>query len=397
MSANEALNALSTTDASNTPNDGDSVGSTLDDELRSIKANIARAGRFEGTATVTAAATLPVTLLSKSLPVDGSAGGSTTLTLPAAATAGNGFLFYVFKSGTQNNVIIDGNGAETIDGATTFTLSAQYSGLFLLCDGAGWGTFRDDRKPIRRESYGLVPSLNATDPTNDIDFTAGACWDTTNTNWIVVSALTKRADAAWAAGTNQGMIDTGSFTTLTTYYFWAILHTDGTTDILMSTADTWAGVTKPTGYTTGQLIHALPAVAGPRWLEVTVTEDEVQLRAISSVYTSTSLTTNVAVTITIAGQVPKLSMGRFIVQANASSPASTIHGFVGDTSKSGGSYTASGYWSGSTFGTYQVRGWSSVLVDSSQQVAGGMTWNAGNDSYTLFVVGYTFTRRFAGT
>ena len=333
--------------------------------------------------------------------------GLTTFTFDAVANLGTDWSVCIVNN-TGGTITLDGNAAETINSAATQTVIDGESRV-VICDGtelymagdiSGYSLTSHVHAAdlgLRGTNYGLVPSHNATDVTNDIDFTAGSCWDTTGASYITVAALTKRADAAWAAGTNQGMIDTGSFTTLTTYYFWAILHTDGTTDILMSTADTWAGVTKPTGYTKGQLIHALPAASGPRWLEVEVEEDEVQLQVNTSVYSSSSLTTNVAVTITIGGQVPKLSMGRFIAQANASSPASSIAAFVGDTSESGGSFVASGYWSGSTFGTYQVRGYASVLVDASQQVAGGMTWNAGDDTYTLYAAGYTFTRRFAGT
>ena len=75
MSANEALNALSTTHASNSPAGGDNIGTTLDDELRSNKGNIASAARWEVTATITAASTIPVTAMHKLVPCDGSAGG----------------------------------------------------------------------------------------------------------------------------------------------------------------------------------------------------------------------------------------------------------------------------------------------------------------------------------
>lgn len=149
MAANEALNALSTTDASNTPAGGDTIGATLDDELRSIKANIARAGRWEVTATVTAAATLTETVLHKVVPVDGSAGGTTTITLPTAGSAGTGFATMLLKVGAANNAIVDGSGAETIDGAANYTLTEQYESVVLVCDGAQWfATSRGNRKTM---------------------------------------------------------------------------------------------------------------------------------------------------------------------------------------------------------------------------------------------------------
>lgn len=137
MAADEELNALSTTDASNTPAGGDTIGSTLDDELRSIKANIARAARWEVTATVSAAATLTETVLHKIVPVSGSAGGATTITLPTAGSAGTGFAVMALKTDTANNVVLDPNGS-TIDGAANYTMTQQYETVVMASDGAAW-------------------------------------------------------------------------------------------------------------------------------------------------------------------------------------------------------------------------------------------------------------------
>jgi hypothetical protein len=64
-------------------------------------------------------------------------------------------------------------------------------------------------KIIGRDSTGNVPS-NGTDATNDIDFSAGSKRDSTNTYTIVAaSAMTKRADATWAAGTGNGGMASG--------------------------------------------------------------------------------------------------------------------------------------------------------------------------------------------
>ena len=138
MAANERLDELSTTDASNTPAGSDVVGSSLDNELRSIKANIARSAREESTATASAAATLAVTVLNKIVPVSGSAAGSTTITLPAAATAGAGFRFTAWKTDNTNNVIIDANGAETINGGADYTMATQYEAAQFVTDGTSW-------------------------------------------------------------------------------------------------------------------------------------------------------------------------------------------------------------------------------------------------------------------
>jgi hypothetical protein len=65
--------------------------------------------------------------------------GVVTLTLPAASSAGAGFRFFAKKTdATANAVVLDGSASETIDGATTFSLSRQYDYVGVICDGTTW-------------------------------------------------------------------------------------------------------------------------------------------------------------------------------------------------------------------------------------------------------------------
>lgn len=64
-----------------------------------------------------------------------------TVTLPTAAdNTGRIITIKKVDSGT-GTVIIDGEGSETIDGATTLTLYTQYDVATLQCDGSNWHTF----------------------------------------------------------------------------------------------------------------------------------------------------------------------------------------------------------------------------------------------------------------
>lgn len=84
--------------------------------------------------------------------------------------------------------------------------------------------------------HGLTLSNNVTDATNDIDIAAGTARDSTDVTNMIGSALTKRLDAAWAVGTNQGGLDTGSIAN-TTYHVWLIKRSDtGVVDALFSTS-----------------------------------------------------------------------------------------------------------------------------------------------------------------
>lgn len=64
--------------------------------------------------------------------------GTCTLSLLAAATAGNGFAIAVRNSG-NGTITIDPSGSETVDGDATLSLAARES-CVLVCGGSGWKT-----------------------------------------------------------------------------------------------------------------------------------------------------------------------------------------------------------------------------------------------------------------
>ena len=70
--------------------------------------------------------------------------------------------------------------------------------------------------------YGCTLSNNSTDATNDIDITAGAWADSTNTVIMRPSAQTKRLDADWAAGTGNGFRNSGAAIANTTYHIYVV-------------------------------------------------------------------------------------------------------------------------------------------------------------------------------
>lgn len=73
-----------------------------------------------------------------------------TLTLLAAATAGDKFYFYVRHSGAVSTVLtVDGNSSETIDGALTLTMFSGEVRL-LICDGSNWISIEIERPTFGR-------------------------------------------------------------------------------------------------------------------------------------------------------------------------------------------------------------------------------------------------------
>lgn len=106
---------------------------------------------------------------------------------------------------------------------------------------------------------GLILSNNATDANNDIDIASGLATVSDGSNWWLAtlsSGITKRLDASWAVGTNQGGLDTGTEATSTWYHVWLIQRSDtGVVDVLFSTSAT--APTMPTNYDRKRRIGAI--------------------------------------------------------------------------------------------------------------------------------------------
>lgn len=96
---------------------------------------------------------------------------------------------------------------------------------------------------------GLGTSNNTLDTANDIDIAAGRCRDDSNAqDMVLASSITKRLDAAWAAGTNQGGLDAGSKAAGSWYAVYVIKNvTSGAVDVLFSLSAT--SPVLPSGYT----------------------------------------------------------------------------------------------------------------------------------------------------
>lgn len=72
-----------------------------------------------------------------------SATGTQTINLPAAASNSGRVLIVKDAAGNAaaNNITLDGNLSETIDGATTYAINGNYKSSQLYCDGAAWFVF----------------------------------------------------------------------------------------------------------------------------------------------------------------------------------------------------------------------------------------------------------------
>lgn len=99
-----------------------------------------------------------------------------------------------------------------------------------------YGPARDHPLP-RGYIDGLILTRDAVDTDHYINIAAGVCRDSTNTVNMEITDLTKRDDATWAVGDNNGGMNAtdlatggGAPETDTWYHVFVIQHEDGTTD-----------------------------------------------------------------------------------------------------------------------------------------------------------------------
>lgn len=139
-----AITDYSTTAASNTTVggvgiQGTNVASNMDNAVRAIMADIATAlaaGTFSATGYVAKSSTYTVLTTDRGKLIDCTA--ALELDLPAAATAGAAFMFWVKANGGA--VTIDPNGSENINGSSTSLVVADGQTIFVVCTGSAWHT-----------------------------------------------------------------------------------------------------------------------------------------------------------------------------------------------------------------------------------------------------------------
>lgn len=126
---------------------------------------------------------------------------------------------------------------------------------------------------IRGQIYGLTMSNNGTDAVNDIDIQPGSAVDSAGVvSMVLATLLTKRKDAAWAVGSGNGGMDTGSAPASGTLHIFLIRRPDtGVVDALFSANPT--SPTLPANYTQSRRIGSL-IISGSAFLIFTQYGDD---------------------------------------------------------------------------------------------------------------------------
>lgn len=164
----------------------------------------------------------------------------TFVTQSTSSAAANRFFF-------SNSIVLNANDSVTV----------QYDAL-----SSGW---RSPALPAALYApgfiFGCTLSNNVADATNDIDFVACHTRAGSTAANIDTIAMTKRLDADWAAGTNQGMRYSGAAISNTTYHIFTISTATGQSDYFAYTGTDPTAVL-PTGYVNYRRIGSIIRTGG---------------------------------------------------------------------------------------------------------------------------------------
>lgn len=173
---------------------------------------------------------------------------------------------------------------------------------------------------------GLTYANNATDATNDIDIATGRARDSANAaDMVLGSALTKRLDATFTAGNNNG----GRFATSIADGVWGIfLISNGTTvDVGFSqNADPTSDPSYPGGYTSfrriGYILRASGAIVGFKQ-----NPSNADLIWLNEILAEFNVTNNTATKVTVTSNAPpnvNAFLSAHMISATSPSPAGSF-------------------------------------------------------------------------
>ena len=198
-----------------------------------------------------------------------------------------------------NTLREDGTAIQEGDFSTTRDAILRYSstaGAFLLLSTK----VQNASQTVAGISYlnkQITISNNVTDANNDIDFTSGTFTFSDYTGMASVGAMTKRLDASWTAGTNQGGLGTGAKEVSTWYNCYAIYNpTTQVSDCIFFKSST--SIILPSGFTKYKYLGSIYTNASGNILPFEQDKDyffwktpisNVGLTFVSGIYTTPNL------------------------------------------------------------------------------------------------------------
>lgn len=237
---------------------------------------------------------------------------------------------------------------------------------------------------LRGYLAGLTMSTAGSSTTMTI--AAGQATDSTNAVLIRLAASIAKTTSAWAVGTGNGGLDTGTIANSTWYYFYLIRRPDtGVVDVVFSTNS--SSPTLPSGYTQYRYIGAGLTNGSAQWVKFTQTGDEFYWDTPVLDFNGAGSTTAVLLTVSVPrGRKMKASFnihGTTTTSGYISDPANA------DLAASGTASPLATFYTDGAVG--QLTGWGAISVwtNTSAQVR---YRNAGTNTWRLATLGWTDLR-----
>lgn len=240
-----------------------------------------------------------------------------------------------------------------------------------------------------RQFAGFSIINTAADTVNDITVFPGACANDDDAAPVLMTlsaSITKRLDAVWAAGNNNGGLDTGTVANNTTYHLWLIRNpTTQVVDVLFSVSATTP--TMPTGFT--QKRYLWPVVRGAASLNQFIQRGNYFMLVAPVATTSVGIATTAALL-----TLPGIPLGVNVMAdftANIFVNGANLHAYfssplANDNTPAPGTYSSLATPSSAAYAAGQF----SILTNTAGQIRHRAS--AAISNFTALPVGYRFER-----
>jgi hypothetical protein len=254
--------------------------------------------------------------------------------------------------------------AKIVDGI--ITLAKLATGFILPVSMGGTGL------SVAMRAYLSGLGMSTAGSSTTMSIAAGMAADSTNAVLMNCASAISKTTSAWAAGTGNGGLDTGSIANNTWYHFHLIAKTDGTADVLFSLSP--SSPTLPSGYSYSRRIGSGKTNGSAQWVKFIQDGDVFQWDApVADVSTSSTAANRTLYTLSVPTGLR--------VQANVSvahfSSVTATHTTLltdpatADTAPGLGAFTICGsnQTSGASYG-----GMASVYTDTSARIGARSTF-----------------------
>ncbi|CAN7171505.1 hypothetical protein [Rhizobium leguminosarum] len=224
-------------------------------------------------------------------------------------------------SETVNADKIDGGDITAIRTKISVYSKAQVDSLVAVTGG------------IAGHIFGLTGSNNSFDIPNDVEFAAGeaASSGASPVVMALASTLTKRSDAVWAVGNNNGAMDTGTKPTSSWLHWYLIMRPDtGVTDVCCSASPTAPsiGTNIPAAYTKYRHIRCTKTDGSGNILADSQDGDEFLFSNGVKENSGSAISTGTTAALVTLGGVPPGIKTRAILNASFSSATDSAGAFI---------------------------------------------------------------------